>query len=57
VFSRRELLQRVWDSAPEYQDPSTVTVHVGRIRQKIEPHPDEPRWITTVWSVGYRFEP
>jgi DNA-binding response OmpR family regulator len=57
VFSRRQLLEQVWDSAPEYQDPATVTVHVGRLRQKLEPDPDEPRWIITVWGVGYRFEP
>jgi DNA-binding response OmpR family regulator len=57
VFSRRQLLAQVWDSAPEYQDPATVTVHVGRVRQKLEPNPDEPRWITTAWGVGYRFEP
>ncbi len=57
VFSRRQLLSRVWDSAPEYQDPATVTVHVGRLRQKLEPDPDEPRWIRTARGVGYRFEP
>ena len=57
VFSRRQLLGQVWDSAPEYQDPATVTVHVGRLRQKLEADPDEPRWITTARGVGYRFEP
>ena len=57
VFSRAELLEQVWDSSIEYQDPATVTVHVRRIRQKIEPDPDTPRWIATVWGVGYRFEP
>jgi DNA-binding response OmpR family regulator len=57
VFSRRQLLSQVWDSAPEYQDAATVTVHVGRLRQKLEDSPDNPRWITTVWGVGYRFEP
>ncbi len=57
AFSRRELLATVWDSAPEYQDPATVTVHVGRIRQKIERNPEQPRWIATVWGLGYRFEP
>jgi len=56
VFSRRQLLAQVWDSAPEYQDSATVTVHVGRLRQKLEENPDNPRWITTVWGVGYRFE-
>jgi DNA-binding response OmpR family regulator len=57
VFSRRQLLAQVWDSAPEFQDSATVTVHVGRLRQKLEDNPDNPRWITTVWGVGYRFEP
>jgi DNA-binding response OmpR family regulator len=57
VFSRSQLLQGVWDSSPEYQDPATVTVHVRRLRHKIEVDPENPRWITTVWGVGYRFEP
>jgi DNA-binding response OmpR family regulator len=57
VFSRRQLLESVWDSAPEYQDPATVTVHVRRLRNKLEVDPENPRWITTVWGVGYRFEP
>ncbi len=57
VFSRGQLLEHVWGSSAEWQDPSTVTVHVRRIRQKIEPDPNEPRWVATVWGVGYRFEP
>lgn len=57
VFSRRQLLEQVWESAPEYQDPATVTVHVGRLRQKLEADPEHPRWIQTSWGVGYRFEP
>ncbi len=57
VFSRRQLLSQIWESAPEYQDPATVTVHVGRLRQKLEGDRDEPRWLVTVWGVGYRFEP
>jgi DNA-binding response OmpR family regulator len=57
VFSRRQLLDQVWDSSPDYQDPATVTVHVGRLRQKLEADADQPRWIVTVWGVGYRFEP
>jgi DNA-binding response OmpR family regulator len=57
VFSRRELLEQVWNSAPEYQDPATVTVHVGRLRQKLETDPEHPRWIATAWGVGYRFQP
>jgi DNA-binding response OmpR family regulator len=56
VFSRRQLLAQIWDSAPEYQDPATVTVHVGRLRQKLERDPENPRWITTSWGVGYRFD-
>ena len=57
VFSRAQLLESVWQSSPEWQDPATVTVHMRRIRNKIEDDPEHPRWITTVWGVGYRFEP
>jgi DNA-binding response OmpR family regulator len=57
VFSRGQLLEQVWESSPDYQDPSTVTVHIRRLRQKIETDPNEPRWLTTIWGVGYRFEP
>jgi len=57
VFSRNQLLEHVWDSSSEWQDPATVTVHIRRIRTKIEVDPKEPRWLTTVWGVGYRFEP
>lgn len=57
VFSRTDLLRDVWASSPDWQDPATVTVHVRRIRNKIESDPENPRWITTVWGVGYRFEP
>jgi DNA-binding response OmpR family regulator len=57
VFSRGQLLQQVWDSSAEWQDPATVTVHVRRLRTKIESDPQEPRWLQTVWGVGYRFEP
>ena len=57
VFSRAQLLQQVWDSSPHWQDPSTVTVHVGRIRQKIELGDEARRRIETVFGVGYRFEP
>jgi DNA-binding response OmpR family regulator len=57
VFSRGQLLIHVWDSSADYQDPATVTVHVRRIRNKIEADPEHPRWISTVFGVGYRFEP
>ena len=57
VFSRAQLLESVWDSSPDFQDPATVTVHVRRLRNKIERDPEQPRWIATVYGVGYRFEP
>jgi DNA-binding response OmpR family regulator len=57
VYSRAQLLTQVWDSSAEYQDPATVTVHVRRVRNKIERSPENPRWIVTVFGVGYRFEP
>lgn len=57
VFSRAQLLERVWDSNREWQDEATVTEHVRRVRRKVEDDPDHPRWITTVRGVGYRFEP
>ncbi|KAA3638004.1 MAG: DNA-binding response regulator [Armatimonadetes bacterium] len=56
VFSRAELLEKVWGSSSDWQDPSTVTVHIRRLRQKIEADPDNPERITTVWGRGYRFE-
>ena len=57
VFSRGQLLEQVWGSSLEYQDPSTITVHIRRLRQKLEDRPDEPRWLRTMWGVGYKFEP
>ncbi len=57
VFSRQQLLANVWDSSDEWQDPDTVTEHIRRIRRRIEPDPDHPRWIKTVRGVGYRFDP
>jgi DNA-binding response OmpR family regulator len=57
VFSRGQLLERVWASSREWQDEATVTEHVRRIRRKLENDPDHPAWVTTVRGVGYRFEP
>jgi len=57
VFSRGQILDHVWDSSGDWQDPSTVTVHIRRLRQKIEPDPQTPRRLVTVWGVGYRFDP
>jgi DNA-binding response OmpR family regulator len=56
VFSRNQLLENIWGIA-EYIDPGTVTVHVRRLREKIERDPSEPQHILTVWGVGYKFEP
>lgn len=56
VFSRSQLLDQVWHSSPEWQDTSTVTVHVRRIRHKIERDPERPDHVVTVRGVGYRFE-
>ncbi|GAA3570289.1 response regulator transcription factor [Nonomuraea rosea] len=55
AFSRSALLDQVWGWS--FGDSSTVTVHVRRLREKIEPDPTEPRRIVTVWGVGYRYEP
>lgn len=56
VFKRDQLLENVWGFS-EYVDPSTVTVHIRRLREKIEENPGEPIWLLTVWGVGYKFEP
>jgi DNA-binding response OmpR family regulator len=56
VFTRSELLDELWDLAFD-GDPSTVTVHVRRLREKIEEDPSKPRRLVTVWGVGYRFDP
>ena len=56
VFTRNHVLERVWGIS-DYIDPSTVTVHIRRLREKIEPDPSKPRHLLTVWGVGYKFEP
>jgi DNA-binding response OmpR family regulator len=56
VFSRDQLLEAVWGLS-DYIDPSTVTVHIRRLREKIESDPSNPVHLLTVWSVGYKFEP
>ena len=56
VFSRDQLMDAVWQYC-FYTDTSTVTVHVRRLRAKIEAEPSDPRWLQTVWGVGYRFQP
>ncbi len=55
AFSREELLQQVWGWS--FGDHSTVTVHVRRLREKVEHDPTMPERLVTVWGVGYRWEP
>lgn len=56
VFTREQILSKVWDYAYD-GDSSTVTVHMRRLREKIEPDPVHPTHLKTVWGVGYKFEP
>ncbi len=56
AFSRDQLMESVWQYS-FYTDTSTVTVHMRRLREKIEEDPSTPRWLQTVWGVGYRFQP
>jgi DNA-binding response OmpR family regulator len=55
AFTREQLLNEVWSWT--FGDTSTVTVHVRRLREKLESDPTLPRRIVTVWGVGYRYEP
>ncbi len=54
VFSREQLMDEVW-RFPYYSDTTTVTVHIRRLRAKIEPDPSKPTRIETIWGAGYRF--
>ena len=56
VFSRDQLLEKVWGTG-FHGDPSTVTVHIRRLREKIENDPSNPSLLITVWGVGYKFDP
>lgn len=56
VFSRTQLLDNVW-GYEFYGDESTVTVHIRRLREKIEPDASKPTYIQTVWGIGYKFDP
>jgi DNA-binding response OmpR family regulator len=53
AFTREQLYERFWG---DYGDRHSLTVHIARIREKIEADPSNPQIITTVWGVGYRFE-
>ena len=55
VFTREELMHRVWDYTTPV-DCSTVTVHIRRLREKVEGYPGKPTYIKTVWGVGYKFQ-
>ena len=56
AFSRDDLMDAVW-RYPYYSNTATVTVHVRRLRHKIEEDPLNPRHLVTVWGVGYKLEP
>jgi two-component system, OmpR family, response regulator ResD len=56
VFSRDQLMSRVWGYEPAF-DSGTITVHMRRLREKIEDDPGRPRHLETVWGVGYRLSP
>jgi DNA-binding response OmpR family regulator len=56
VFTRQQLLDSVWDYTFA-GDENTVTVHIRRLREKVEPDPARPRYVKTVWGVGYKLEP
>ena len=55
VFSKNELFDRIW-GMDSLGDIATVTVHIGRLREKIELVPSNPQYIETIWGVGYRFK-
>lgn len=55
VFTRQQLMDQVWDYTFA-GDASTVTVHIRRLREKVEPDPVKPRYVKTVWGVGYKME-
>jgi len=55
VFTKANLLDKVWES-DFYGDDNTVTVHIRRLREKLEEDPSNPRYIKTVWGIGYKFE-
>ncbi|MCX7708629.1 MAG: response regulator transcription factor [Clostridia bacterium] len=55
VFTREQIFDRVW-GYEEYGDINTVTVHIRKLREKIEQDPSNPQYIKTVWGIGYKFE-
>lgn len=57
VFSREQILENVWGSSSQWQNPSTVNEHIHRLRRKVEPGRSPQRWIETMRGAGYRFTP
>jgi len=55
VFSKDELFDRIW-GLESMGETATVTVHINRIREKVEANPSSPQYIETVWGAGYRFK-
>lgn len=55
VFSKKEIFERIW-GLDSFGDISTVTVHIRKIREKIEPDPSSPKYIETLWGLGYRLK-
>ena len=55
VFSKEQLFERVW-GYDSLSDASTITVHIARIREKIETNPEGRQYVETVWGAGYRFK-
>ena len=56
VLTRDKLLEEIWDSAGDYVGDNTLTVYIKRLREKIEPDPQNPVYIKTVRGLGYRLE-
>ena len=56
VFTKEEIFQRIWKMDPVEGDKATVTVHIKKIREKIEMDTSNPQYIETIWGVGYRFK-
>ncbi|MCY9513477.1 response regulator transcription factor [Paenibacillus apiarius] len=54
VFTKTQIFRQVWDSA-YLEDDNTVMVHIRKLRKKIEDDPSDPKWIQTVWGIGYKF--
>jgi DNA-binding response OmpR family regulator len=54
AFTKKQLLESVW-AVDDFIDPNTVTVHVRKLREKIEAFPTKPKWLQTIWGVGYKW--